>query len=86
MMCFILLRFVDLDQSAINEFNTFWQLTQMHTQGNFIIKCGPLNLIYKCIITQSKFHLVPHEGIIHKDIVMFHLENEAKETMFKHQF
>jgi hypothetical protein len=79
------LRFVDLNQNAINESNTLWQLTQMCTQGNFILKCGPLNLIYKCIITQSKFHLVSHEGIICKDIAMFHLENEANEIMFRHQ-
>jgi hypothetical protein len=84
-MCFILLRFVDLNQNAINESNTLWQLTQLCTQGNFILKCGPLNLIYKCINTQSKFHLVPHEGIIRKDIAMFHLENEGKEIMLKHQ-
>lgn len=51
----------------------------MCTQGNFIVKCWPLNLIYKC------HHLVPYEGIICKDIAMFHLENEAKEIMFKHQ-
>jgi len=34
------------------------------------------------IITYSKLVLVPHEGILHDYIVMFHVYDELEQTLF----
>jgi hypothetical protein len=79
----IVLGFPNIDESPINEPDTTLELVHIMGKNLSFLLARPLNLVTNrltnvggnenCIITYCKFAPIPHEGIIHNYIVMFHV-------------
>jgi hypothetical protein len=79
----IIPRFLNFDESLINESNTTLELRNLHTNSHLLLKIWPLNIITqhqidaRCnenyIITYNKLVPIPKKCVIHDNIVMFHI-------------
>jgi len=92
MMGQIVLRLMDFDEGFINKSNATLELWKLCRQNPMLFNGGPTSLInngkidarcnkYAIVIYWA---LVPisHEGIIFNHIIMFHEQNENKQTFF----
>jgi hypothetical protein len=79
----IILKFLDFNESLINETNTTLELRDLCTKSHLLLKVWPSNLVAEhqidalCnenyIITHSRLAPIPEECIIYDNIVMFHV-------------
>ncbi len=79
----IVLRFPNINESPINEPDTTLELGHIIGKSFSFLLARPWNLVTNrltnvgsnenCIITYCKFAPIPHGGIIHDYIVMFHV-------------
>jgi hypothetical protein len=79
----IIPRFLDFDESPINEFNTTLEPKNLHANNHLLLKIWLLNIIIqhqidaRCnenyIITYTKLVPIPKKCVIHDNIVMFHV-------------
>jgi len=79
----IVLGLPNFNESPINESDTTLKLGHIMGKGFSFLLVRPWNLVTNriinvggnenCIITYCRFTLIPHEGIIHDYIIMFHV-------------
>jgi hypothetical protein len=92
MMGWIVLRLMDFDEGLINKSNATLKLWKLCHQNPLLLNTGPISLIDngKIDVRCNKYAIViywvlapiSHESIIINHSIMFHEQNQNKQTFF----